>query len=178
MNGAAPSVLANANLVKKVVFPLEILPVIHLASAVVLGASWFLLLFAGAAVLDISFHPSALLLPLLLLPVLLLALGVAFFVAASTVFVRDMPHLTAVLIQILFFMTPIFYSIDMIPASLRWLMALNPLASMVDQVRNALLFGQWPDWGTFAWNMGLAFIVCRLGVCWFLKTKKGFADVL
>ena len=110
--------------------------------------------------------------------VLLLALGVAFFVAASTVFVRDMPHLTAVLIQILFFMTPIFYSIDMIPASLRWLMALNPLASMVDQVRNALLFGQWPDWGTFAWNMGLAFIVCRLGVCWFLKTKKGFADVL
>ncbi|WP_418741387.1 ABC transporter permease, partial [Desulfovibrio piger] len=114
----------------------------------------------------------------LLLPVLLLALGVAFFVAASTVFVRDMPHLTAVLIQILFFMTPIFYSIDMIPASLRWLMALNPLASMVDQVRNALLFGQWPDWGTFAWNMGLAFIVCRLGVCWFLKTKKGFADVL
>ena len=139
VNGAAPSVLANANLVKKVVFPLEILPVIHLASAVVLGASWFLLLFAGAAVLDISFHPSALLLPLLLLPVLLLALGVAFFVAASTVFVRDMPHLTAVLIQILFFMTPIFYSIDMIPASLRWLMALNPLASMVDQVRNALL---------------------------------------
>lgn len=63
VNGAAPSVLANANLVKKVVFPLEILPVIHLASAVVLGASWFLLLFAGAAVLDISFHPSALLLP-------------------------------------------------------------------------------------------------------------------
>lgn len=178
VNGAAPSIILNANLVKKVVFPLEILPIIHLASAVFLGTIWFLLLFAGAAMLNISFHPSMLLLPLLLLPVLLLALGVAFFVAASTVFVRDMPHLTAVLIQILFFMTPIFYSIDMIPPSLRWLMAINPLASMVDQVRNALLFGQWPDWGAFALNIALALLTCRLGLCWFLKTKKGFADVL
>ena len=178
VNGAAPSVLLNANLVKKVVFPLEILPIIHLASAIILGTSWFLLLFAGAAALGISFHLSALFLPLLLLPVLLLALGVAFFVAASTVFVRDMPHLTAVLIQILFFMTPIFYPVEMVPVSLRWILALNPLASMVDEVRNAVLFGIWPDWGTFAWNMGLAFIICRLGLCWFLKTKKGFADVL
>ncbi len=89
-----------------------------------------------------------------------------------------MPHLTAVLIQILFFMTPIFYSIDMIPASLRWLMALNPWHPWWTRSATRLLFGQWPDWGTFAWNMGLAFIVCRLGVCWFLKTKKGFADVL
>ncbi|WP_462400136.1 ABC transporter permease [Desulfovibrio piger] len=178
VNGAAPSVLLNANLVKKVVFPLEILPIIHLSSAIILGTSWFLLLFAGAAALGISFHLSALFLPLLLLPVLLLALGVAFFVAASTVFVRDMPHLTAVLIQILFFMTPIFYPVEMVPVSLRWILALNPLASMVDEVRNAVLFGIWPDWGTFAWNMGLAFIICRLGLCWFLKTKKGFADVL
>ena len=178
VNGAAPSVLLNANLVKKVVFPLEILPIIHLSSAVILGTSWFLLLFAGAAALGISFHLSALFLPLLLLPVLLLALGVAFFVAASTVFVRDMPHLTAVLIQILFFMTPIFYPVEMVPVSLRWILALNPLASMVDEVRNAVLFGISPDWGTFAWNMGLAFIICRLGLCWFLKTKKGFADVL
>lgn len=178
VNGAAPSVLLNANLVKKVVFPLEILPIIHLSSAIILGTSWFLLLFAGAAMLGISFHLSALLLPLLLLPVLLLALGVALFVAASTVFVRDMPHLTAVLIQILFFMTPIFYPVEMVPVSLRWILALNPLASMVDEVRNAVLFSIWPDWGTFAWNMGLAFIICRLGLCWFLKTKKGFADVL
>ena len=90
VNGAAPSVLLNANLVKKVVFPLEILPIIHLASAIILGTIWFLLLFAGAAALGISFHLSALFLPLLLLPVLLLALGVALFVAASTVYVRDM----------------------------------------------------------------------------------------
>ena len=178
VNGAAPSVLLNANLVKKVVFPLEILPIIHLASAIILGTSWFLLLFAGAAALGISFHLSALFLPLLLLPVLLLALGVALFVAASTVYVRDMPHLTAVLIQILFFMTPIFYPVEMVPVSLRWILALNPLASMVDEVRNAVLFGICPDWGTFAWNMGLAFIICRLGLCWFLKPKKGFADVL
>lgn len=178
VNGAAPSVLHNANLVKKVVFPLEILPIIHLVSAIILGTSWFLLLFAGAAALGISFHLSALFLPLLLLPVLLLALGVALFVAASTVYVRDMPHLTAVLIQILFFMTPIFYPVEMVPVSLRWILALNPLASMVDEVRNAVLFGIWPDWRIFAWNMGLALIICRLGLCWFLKTKKGFADVL
>ncbi len=169
--------LLNANLVKKVVFPLEILPLIHLASAIILGTIWFLLLFAGAAALGISFHLSALLLPLLLLPVLLLALGVALFVAASTVYVRDMPHLTAVLIQILFFMTPIFYPVEMVPVS---------CAGSWPSIR-------WPPWSTrsatqscsvsartgdLCLEHGTGFHHLPAGAVLVPQNKKGFADVL
>ncbi|WP_299394584.1 ABC transporter permease [uncultured Desulfovibrio sp.] len=178
VNGAAPVILQNANLVKKVVFPLEILPAVQLASAVILSSVWFLLLFIGAAALGISFHGSMFLLPVLLLPVLLLSLGVAYFVAAASVYVRDMPHLAGVVTQILFFLTPIFYPVELVPEQLRWVLKLNPLSSMVEEVRGATLFGQWPDWSAFIWNLLIALIVCRLGLCWFLKTKKGFADVL
>lgn len=178
VNSAAPVILQHANLVKKVVFPLEILPIVQLTSAVILSLVWFTLLFAGAAALGGSFHASMLLLPLLLVPVLLLALGVAFFVAAASVYVRDTPHLVGVATQILFFLTPILYPVDLVPAHLRWVLALNPLSPMVEEVRKATLFGIWPDWSVFSWNMLIAFVVCRLGLCWFLKTKKGFADVL
>lgn len=178
VNGAAPSVLQNVNLVKKVVFPLEILPIVHLASAVALGLVWFFLLFAGAALLGISFHATMFLLPPLLIPVLLTALGVACFVASASVYVRDTPHLVGVVTQILFFMTPIFYPAELVPERLRWVLEINPLSSMIEQVRDVLLFGRWPDWSVFGMNLVIAFIVCRLGLCWFLKTKKGFADVL
>lgn len=178
VNGAAPIILQNANLVKKVVFPLEILPAVQLASAVILSAVWFLLLFIGAAALGIRFHGVMLLLPVLLLPVLLLSLGVAYFVSAASVYVRDMPHLAAVVTQILFFMTPIFYPVELVPERLQWVLEINPLSSMVEEVRGATLFGQWPDWTAFGWNLLIAFVICRLGLCWFLKTKKGFADVL
>lgn len=178
VNGAAPSILHNANLVKKVVFPLEILPIVHLASALIFGGLWFVLLFVGGAALGLSFHATMFLLPLLLLPVLLLALGGAYFVAASTVYVRDMPHLTGIVTQVLFFLTPIFYPLELVPEHLRWIIKLNPLTGMVESVRDALLFGVWPDWIAFVGNLLVAFIVCRLGLCWFLKTRKGFADVL
>lgn len=178
VNASAPVILQNANLVKKVVFPLEILPAVQLASSVVLGAVWFLLLFAGAAALGIGFHASLLALPALLLPVLLLALGVAYFVSAASVYVRDMPHLAGVATQILFFVTPILYPVELVPDHLRWVLELNPLASMVEDIRGAALFGRWPDWAVFGRNLLVGLVACRLGLCWFLKTKKGFADVL
>ena len=178
VNGSAPVILQNANLVKKVVFPLEILPVVQLASALVLSAAWFLLLFAGAVALGIGFHASLLALPALLLPGLLLALGAAFFVAAASVYVRDMPHLAGVATQILFFVTPILYPVELVPDHLRWVLECNPLSSMVEELRGAALFGRWPDWAAFGRNLLIGAAVCRLGLCWFLKTKKGFADVL
>lgn len=178
VNGAAPCILHNANLVKKVVFPLEILPVVQLAAASILTCVWFLLLFVGAVALGISFHATMFLLPLLMLPVMLLALGGAYFVSAASVYVRDMPHLVGVVMQILFFLTPIFYPAELVPENLRWVLEFNPLSSMVEEVRAVVLFGHAPDWFVFGKNLLIAFIVCRLGLCWFLQTKKGFADVL
>lgn len=178
VNAAAPCILHNANLVKKVVFPLEILPVVHLTAALALTSVWFLLLLAGAVALGITFHATMLLLPVLLLPVMLLSLGLAFFVSSAAVYVRDTPHLVGVAIQILFFLTPIFYPVELVPETLRWVLELNPLSSMVEGVRTVMLFGQMPDWAALGRDLLISLLVCRLGLCWFLKTKKGFADVL
>lgn len=178
VNGCTQCVITNANLVKKVIFPLEILPLAQLLSTTVLSLSWFVLLLAGALALGMRLTWTILLFPALLLPLMLFSLGLGYFVAATTVYLRDMPHFTAIATQVLFFMTPIFYRIDMVPERLRFILLCNPLTPMVDQIRAVLLFGRPPDWQTCALLWLVSWFVCHLGLLWFLKTKKGFADVL
>lgn len=178
VNGGARCVVDNPNFVKKVVFPLEVLPMVQLLSTAILGMVWFGLVVAGAFALGLRPTWTALLLPLLLGPLLLCSLGVAYFVAATTVYFRDMPHLTAIAIQVLFFMTPIFYPENLVPERLRILLRCNPLTILVGQVREILVFGHSPDWQACGLLWLLSFCVCQLGLVWFLQTKKGFADVL
>lgn len=178
VNSSAISVALVPNLVKKVVFPVEILPVARLVASLLLGIPWFVLLAIGAACMGFSWHASVLLLPILLLPILLLSLGVAYVAAAITVYVLDMRHIATLLVQVLFFATPILYPADMIPERFRWALTLNPMAGMVEQVRGALLFGQWPDWLEWGRLMIVGLAVCHAGLICFLKMRKGFADVL
>lgn len=176
--GSARCVIDNPNLVKKVIFPLELLPVAQTLAAAIIGQVWFALTLLGA--LAIGFRPGAclMLFPLALIPLLLFSLGMAFFVAAGTVYLRDMPHVAALAVQILVFMTPIFYPETMVPASLSFVLDLNPLAWLVSQARDLLLFNRMPSAASLAasWLAGLAF--CQLGFVWFMKLRKGFADVL
>lgn len=178
VNTCAVCVVNNSNLVKKVIFPLEMLPLVQLLAAAVPGLLWFALTLLGALIMGMQISWTALLLLLLLLPLLLCSLGAGFFFAATTVYLRDMPHLAAVLTQILFFMTPIFYPMSMVPEQMRFILYCNPLTSLVEQTRAILLFGQVPDWSvcTLLWLFSGG--ICQLGLLWFVKTKKGFADVL
>jgi lipopolysaccharide transport system permease protein len=177
--GAAPGlIVGQPNLVKKVVFPLEILPAVALAAALFQAGIAFIVLMALQIGFGSGLHLSALLVPILILPLCLFTLGLAWFLAALGVYVRDVNQIIPPIVTALMFLTPIFYPISNLPVGIRPYAASNPLAFSVEEVRNAVVFGQLPD--PVTWLVGCAggLAVAALGYLFFQKTRKGFADVL
>lgn len=171
-------IISNPNYVKKVVFPLEILSVSVLGSALV-NSLFSLVILLAAALIFQGFIPWTLVfLPLMYLPLILLCLGLSWFLASLGVFVRDVGQLIGVAVQVLFFMTPIFYPISAIPANLQFILYLNPLTFIVNHFRRVILWGQMPDWGEFVIVTLGTGVTCLLGYIWFMKSKKTFADVV
>ncbi len=171
-------VIDNPNLVKKVLFPLELLPFAQLLAAAATGLVWFALVLAAALCAGLAIKPAALLFPLVLLPLMAFSVGVGWFVAATTVYLRDMPLLAGMILQALFFMTPIFYPEDLVPANLAFILDINPLTWLCRQCRGILLFNVIPPWKEILLVWLFCGFVCQLGYVWFIKVKKGFADVL
>lgn len=171
-------IVDNANLVKKVIFPLELLPLAQLLAAAATGLVWFALVLVAALCAGLAIKPAALLFPLALMPLMAFSAGIGWFVAATTVYLRDIPLLTGLLLQALFFMTPIFYPEDLVPASLTFIIDINPLTWLCRQCRGLLLFDVIPAWTDIAIVWLFCGVVCQLGFVWFVKVKKGFADVL
>lgn len=171
-------VLSNVNYVKKVVFPLEILPVVSLGAAlfhaaVSLGV-WliFFFLFLGTPPL------SALLLPIVILPLVLFTMGLSWFLASLGVYLRDVAQFIGIITTALMFLSPIFYPVSALPADYQPLLLLNPLTPVIEQVRNVLIWGKMPDWYFYAGYLAASTLIAWLGFAWFQKTRKGFADVL
>ncbi|MBQ9453610.1 MAG: ABC transporter permease [Desulfovibrio sp.] len=178
VNACGALIVQNPSFVKKVVFPLELLPLCTVATTFIFGLAWLCLLFVGIAIFLQTFSWTMLLLPLTLLPLVLFTAGISYAVAAFGVYLRDIPQLVGVVTQILFFMTPIFYPVSLVPENLRWLLTLNPLTPMVEETRKLLLYGQQPDYTLCLGLWLLAFFIFQLGAACFCKMKKGFADVL
>lgn len=169
---------ANANLVKKVIFPVEILPAAQVLSTFVLGLAWFVLLFIGSWIVLGFVGWTMLLLPIVLLPLMFFTLGMSYFVASLGVFVKDTQYVVGVLLQILFFATPIFYPVSAVPEELRWVLNWNPLTVFIEQARNVFLYGLVPDWLFLGIATLVSLVVLQLGFFFFARTKRGFADVL
>ena len=178
LNGAASVISGNPNYVKKVVFPLEVLPVASLLSALFFGLIWICILFFGVAIFMHKIYLTALCLPIILLPLVLFSCGLSWFIASLGVYFRDIPHSIGIVLQILFFMTPIFYSIEMVPEPYRAILRLNPLTDIVQNTRQIMIFGKWPNWSSTCIIMFFSLLVFQFGYVWFMKTKRGFADVL
>ena len=178
INRAPSLVISNPNYVKKVVFPLQILPVVSSLSAlfhalISLGV-WLLayLIFFGIP------HATVLYLPLIVLPFLLFILGLAWMLASLGVFLRDISQFIGTIVTVLMFMTPIFYPITALPEAFRPWLYLSPLTTIVEQARDALYWGRPPNLSQLGMYALVSFIVAWLGFLWFQKTRKGFADVL
>ena len=135
-------------------------------------------LLIGTVLLLHQISWTMLLFPITLFPLLLISCGVSLFIASLGVYLRDIQQLIGILTQMLFFMTPIFYPISIVPEKLRWILEFNPLSPIVEETRKVLLYGQLPDPGVCLTSYILSFVVFQLGLVWFMKTKKGFADVL
>jgi lipopolysaccharide transport system permease protein len=177
-NSAPSLVLGNANYVKKVVFPLEILPLVRLFSALINAVFSLGVLFAGILIINHFIHWTALLLPLVWLPMMMFTLGCGYFLASLGVFVRDIGTAIGVLTTMLFFLTPIFYPINAVPEPFRIFCRINPIAIFVEDARRVVLWGLSPDWPWFFFGMALSVAAMIFGFVWFMKSKKAFADVI
>lgn len=178
LNRAPQLVLGNANYVKKVVFPLEILPVVALVAAGFHALISVCVLLGGLWIVHGSIPVTALLLPLVIIPFLLLTLGIAWFLASLGVFVRDMGQIIVFLTTVLLFVSPVFFPLHALPAAVRPWVQLNPLTPVIEQVRAVVVWGQLPDVGTLAALFAAGLLVAWAGFAWFQKTRQGFADVL
>lgn len=177
LNSSGAIILGNASLVKKVIFPLALLPLATVLTAFIFGIAWFVPLFICAVFFLDSLSWTMLLLPVTLLSLFLLTAGLAFIVAAFGVYLRDIPQLVSVITQVLFFMTPIFYPVKFVPQSLRWIIEINPLAWMIEETRKLFLYRQQPDYLTCVLMLLGGWAVFQIGYACFDKMKKGFADV-
>lgn len=175
----APSiVLAHGNFVKKVIFPLEILPVMILCTALFHTAMSAAVLLAGTALVTGTLHATALLLPLVWLPFLLLSLGLCFMLASLGVFLRDIGQMMGLVSMVLMFLSPIFYPVSALPEQWQRWAYLNPLTLIIEQTRTVLIDGAAPRWDLLGFYGLLGTGSVMLGFWWFQKTRKGFADVL
>jgi lipopolysaccharide transport system permease protein len=176
---AAPNlVVSNTNYVKKVVFPLEILPWVTLGSALFHGGISLLVLVAALLFAGMPLTASAWLTPLVVAPLLLLIIGLCWLLASIGVFVRDVSQMVGMVLTVLMFMSPIFYPVSALPEGVRVWLFLNPLSFIIEQVREVLIWGHAPDWAGLGLYALCALAVAWAGFVWFQKTRKGFADVL
>lgn len=178
VNRAASLILANPNYIKRVVFPVEILPVTLFAPALLNGLISLLILVIGYLLVTGKIYLSIIYLPIVILPLLLFTLGLAWFLAATGVYFRDISQLIPIAVSALMFLSPIFYSVKAIPEYLRWLFYLNPLTFAVEDARRVILWGEQPDWFAVICGTAVGLVFAYMGYTWFQKTKKGFVDVI
>ncbi len=171
-------ILSNVNYVKKIIFPLEILPWVQLGAALFHACISFfvLLIFLFATGHTVTW--TLLFLPIIILPLLLLIMGFSWLLASVGVFVRDIGQFIGLLLTMLLFMSPIFYPASALPQSVRDYLYLNPLTFIIEQTRGVVLYDQLPNWIGLLIYYAVALLSAWIGLIWFEKTRKGFADVL
>jgi lipopolysaccharide transport system permease protein len=178
VNRASSLIVGNQNYVKKVVYPLEILPWISLGAALfqafVSLCVWFVayLLFFGMP------HATILLFPLVLLPFCLFVMGLSWALASLGVYLRDIGQLVGILTTMLLFLSPIFFPASALPEAYRNVLYFNPLTPVIEQARDVLFWGKLPDLVMLGAYLVATSVIAWLGFAWFQKTRKGFADVL
>ena len=178
LNRAPNLILGNVNYVKKVVFPLEILPVITMGTALFHSLVSVCVLLVVFFVTNGYLHWTLVFLPFILLPLVIFTVGLAWILASFGVYVRDVGQSIGLGMTVMLFLSPVFYPVSALPESMRPWMLANPLTFIIEQARAVLIWGQLPNWsGLFLYTLVASF-VAWLGYVWFQKTRKGFADVL
>jgi lipopolysaccharide transport system permease protein len=175
---AIPSLLNNMNLVSKIYFPREVLPL----SAVLVGlADFFIALILLAGMMAwYRFMPglNALWLPLILVAQLILTFGLSLFLSALNVFYRDIRFIVPLLVQVWMYLSPVIYPPSQVPETVRPYYFLNPMAAIIDSYRRVLLLNQPPDWSYLGLAATIAFALLIFGYAYFKRSERRFADVI
>lgn len=175
----APTLItSNPNYVKKVVFPLEVLPWVAVGTALFHALISFVVLLLVMVLTGTSVHLTILLLPALFVMFLPIVAGLSWLLAAMGVYFRDLQQIMAVVTTALVFLAPIFYPRSMLPEQMRWVLSLNPLTFVVETARGLMLWGEVPSPWTVAGYMAVSLLVAWIGWAAFQLTRRGFADVI
>lgn len=178
MSRSPVMIVSNANFVKKVVFPLEIYPWVIVGTALFHTIINMLILVIFCFFILGKINITILLLPVLFLPLILFTVGMSWFLCSAGVYVRDIAHAMVFLLQVVMYLSPVFYSIHMVPEMFQKFLLLNPLTCIIEQARKLVVFGSLPEWTGIGFYFLLSIGVAYIGFLGFQKTKGGFADVL
>ena len=178
LNRAPGLILSNVNYVKKVVFPLDVLPVIAMGAALFHASISLAVLLIAFALFNGYLHWTIIFVPVVLLPLVILTLGVAWIFASLGVFLRDVGQTVGIITTVMLFLAPIFYPVTALPEDVRPLIMANPLTFIIEEARGVVILGRMPEWTGLGIYTLAATAVAWAGFAWFQKTRKGFADVL
>lgn len=178
INRSPGLILSNPNYVKKVVFPLDILPWVAMGTALFQVCVSLTILLAAQLIMHHHLPWTIVFFPIVFFPLMVLTAGVCWLLSSVGVFVRDIGQFTGILTTILLFMSPIFYPSEALPSNLRPLLMLNPLSFIIEEARGVLILGDMPNIIGLMIYMAVALAVAWIGFAWFQKTRKGFADVV
>lgn len=170
--------LENVSYIKKVVFPIEIQAWVTILVALVNAILSSVILLVFYFYIRGTPPITALLTPLIVAPILLISIGSVWILSSLGVFLRDLRQLVGVIVTVFMFLCPIFYPIEAVPEKFRWLLLLNPISIMLEESKKILFFGVMPDWNLLMIAIPVSWLIAWLGYWWFMRTKKGFADVL
>ncbi|SDH36205.1 lipopolysaccharide transport system permease protein [Pseudomonas abietaniphila] len=175
----APSlIISNTSYVKRVIFPLEILPLVNVASTVTGVFFGMIILVAGSAYYAGHLSASILLVPIPVASLVVFTVGVGWLLSAVGVFFRDLAQLTSSLATIMLFTAPICYPAEMVPVQFRWLLNINPLTIPVEAVRSLIFSSGSVNWSALVGYSLVAGFTAALGYFVFHRMRAGFADVL
>ncbi|HOO78317.1 MAG TPA: ABC transporter permease [bacterium] len=178
VNRSTTVIWENPSLVKKVIFPHEVLPLKVVIAGIANQLPGFCILLAAVAAFQGTAHWSWAWIPLLLLPLFLCTAGVAFFVAGLGPVIRDIRQFASLATLCWMFLTPIFYPESVFRGRWALWLLLNPLAALIHNFRAAILGGKAPDWGMFVYTLALGLLLYRAGFAFFKKAERVFADLV
>jgi lipopolysaccharide transport system permease protein len=178
LNKAPNLIVWNVSYVKKIVFPLEILPLVSMCSALFHASISLLVWIAFYFSIYGRLNETSILLPLVLLPLIILVVGISWVLSSIGVYIRDISHVIGVAISGLMFVSPIFYPLDSVPEKFRFIIQMSPISIPIEMTRDILYFGVIPSLRIYFLYLLISSAVAVMGYVFFQKTRKGFSDVL
>jgi lipopolysaccharide transport system permease protein len=171
-------VVTRANLVKRVVFPLETLPLAQTLAAIINQLLGTIALLLAIIAIRHELHLTLIYLPLLLIPQFLVTVGAAWLLASLGVFIRDIVQGTTLVLMAWMYLTPIIYPETIVPRVYRPIIEINPFSALIRSYRRVLIDGTPPDWSGLVYFLGFGIVVFVIGYWWFARSRKNFADVV
>jgi len=178
LNRSTSLIISNTNYVKKVIFPLEMLPVVITMSALFNCVISIIILVIAKIIIYHNVSSTVYQIAFMIFPLVILSVGISLLISAISVFLKDVSNLVSVFVTVLMYMSPVFFPLSAVPEEFQKFCMINPMTYLIENFRNVLLYGYCIDWKYYSISLAIAFIFYVVGLVVFRRSKEGFADVL